>query len=923
MILHFPLDYHTEDNRVLNNSGQSNAGTLKGNPLLMPDEKFGACMCFDGKADYLEVASTADLQITGDLTLSAWVYIEKGQDDWVRIVGKGNTNDRNYGLWYNTNENTWLFQQYGEGNANLGVSIVMPQGIQTGRWYHVAATRSGNKHILLLDGKVVGSQKADITPLTSDDPLTIAYATYHSYHHGKIAQVRVYDRGLSEEEIRTINREDQTAMATFHDTHPINFDFQNDQQQAALFIDEVSSGQRMTLQLKNTSRQHLQLAAVVSQDASEDLHHFALRFRPGTLLEESLSKIKLANSDGWSMKLVKQGGGDVLIYLLATHHPKIEARKSHSIQLTGLRPDGQKGSRGTRLELFYDNMAYEGSATQIKGERITHLNIVNHSGKKNLPLHAGFHGSNKVLNDAVNDNSGTANKVVFHLTNALPYDPGQPLQSNLSFRGKDAEAPTRFFLSFDAQHPDETTKDWALGTVSQVSNVQIKVSVVNITVGNGVRKVSAPVVQVQDAKPGAALTLLKDVTLESGAFIEFEVSNIKSSLPSGPANLYLHYENVPGYWDGQLVSTVEKSPLVYAPSTTGFDRVGIGTSAPQARLEVNGIGGTTVDLRVSGRLQSLSNDGGLWIGERGDRFIGGHSNDKLGFYVGTGWQLNVLQNGNVGVGTTDPKARLEVQGSGGTNIDFLVNGRMKSNSNDGGLWVNNNRFFGGHSTDKVGIWTGNGWQLNVLQNGNVGIGTTDPKERLEVAGTAKLSGNQGKLKITNPSFGWSLLDVRAEKSYAAAFENNSPWDEGGGSYSTLLLNNKGGGWAILVTKGAVSKPNGSAWDNPSDLRLKKEVENYAEGLEAVKKIRPVWFRYNGKENLPDHRQVGIIAQELQTVAPHMVNAFGGQDGETYLQTNVGAMTFMLVNAVKELSEQVEAQRAQITRLEGNDRTTKN
>jgi hypothetical protein len=90
-------------------------------------------------------------------------------------------------------------------------------------------------------------------------------------------------------------------------------------------------------------------------------------------------------------------------------------------------------------------------------------------------------------------------------------------------------------------------------------------------------------------------------------------------------------------------------------------------------------------------------------------------------------------NGNVGIGTTSPTAKLEVAGGGGTNVDLVVNGRMRSSNNDGGLWIASDRFVGGHSTNKIGFWAGE-WRLTVQSDGNVGIGTTSPQQKLAVDG---------------------------------------------------------------------------------------------------------------------------------------------------------------------------------------------
>ena len=76
--------------------------------------------------------------------------------------------------------------------------------------------------------------------------------------------------------------------------------------------------------------------------------------------------------------------------------------------------------------------------------------------------------------------------------------------------------------------------------------------------------------------------------------------------------------------------------------------------------------------------------------------------------------------GSLGVGAATPQAKLHVMGQGGANIDLIVNGRLQSNNNDGGLWVASDRFVGGHSTNQLGLWNGNAWRLTVRPDGNVG-----------------------------------------------------------------------------------------------------------------------------------------------------------------------------------------------------------
>jgi len=110
---------------------------------------------------------------------------------------------------------------------------------------------------------------------------------------------------------------------------------------------------------------------------------------------------------------------------------------------------------------------------------------------------------------------------------------------------------------------------------------------------------------------------------------------------------------------------------------------------------------------------------------------------------------------------------------------------------------------------------------------------------------------------------------------------------------------------LLEVNGSAGKPGGGVWTATSDSRLKQSVQPYNDGLTSLMKINPVRFHYNeksGYDTKPEY--VGVIAQELQVVAPYMVNNFQ-KNGETYLNVDNSAMIYMLINAVKEQQQQIE------------------
>ena len=75
------------------------------------------------------------------------------------------------------------------------------------------------------------------------------------------------------------------------------------------------------------------------------------------------------------------------------------------------------------------------------------------------------------------------------------------------------------------------------------------------------------------------------------------------------------------------------------------------------------------------------------------------------------------------------------------------------------------------------------------------------------------------------------------------------------------------------------------------------------------------YHYNKQSgNDTEVEYVGVIAQELQKVAPYMVGTFD-LNGAEYLDVDNSAMTYMLINAVQEQQEMLNDQQDQIKALE--------
>lgn len=89
----------------------------------------------------------------------------------------------------------------------------------------------------------------------------------------------------------------------------------------------------------------------------------------------------------------------------------------------------------------------------------------------------------------------------------------------------------------------------------------------------------------------------------------------------------------------------------------------------------------------------------------------------------------------------------------------------------------------------------------------------------------------------------------------------------------------------------------------SDARLKTNIHDISYGLSEVTKLRPVFF--NWKEEVKGlEREVGFIAQEVRNIVPEIVRGVEAED--SYLSLNYSKLAAVLVKAIQELNNKVEA-----------------
>jgi hypothetical protein len=90
--------------------------------------------------------------------------------------------------------------------------------------------------------------------------------------------------------------------------------------------------------------------------------------------------------------------------------------------------------------------------------------------------------------------------------------------------------------------------------------------------------------------------------------------------------------------------------------------------------------------------------------------------------------------------------------------------------------------------------------------------------------------------------------------------------------------------------------------NPSDIRLKEDINPLRYGLKEVMALKPVTYKWKDGSN-GGKRSTGLIAQDVQEIMPDYVKNVS--DGSDLLGLDSYAINIVLINAIKELQAEIE------------------
>ncbi|HEX2784696.1 MAG TPA: PQQ-dependent sugar dehydrogenase, partial [Ilumatobacteraceae bacterium] len=191
-------------------SGHGLTGTLTNGPGHVPG-RYGNAVNFDGTNDYVDLGNPAGLQLTGSVTISAWVYSSTFPGDDAPIVSKRGTGELGYQLdtTVDTGPRTIGFKL--TNNSGTNMFRYGATALQANTWYHVAGVYNATAGTLdvylngvLDNGSLVGTVTTSQQNSTVNVNIGQRPSGGYSFN-GLIDDVRIHNRALTA-------GENQTAM---------------------------------------------------------------------------------------------------------------------------------------------------------------------------------------------------------------------------------------------------------------------------------------------------------------------------------------------------------------------------------------------------------------------------------------------------------------------------------------------------------------------------------------------------------------------------------------------------------------------------------------------------------------------------------------------------------------------------------------
>ncbi|ODS36223.1 hypothetical protein BEH94_05200 [Candidatus Altiarchaeales archaeon WOR_SM1_SCG] len=241
--------FDNDDGDVLHDlSGNKNNGTIYG--AVQRPGKSGKALEFDGSYDYADCGNKPTLAIMDSITVEAWIKPGSEYKNYGIVGNIGNVELKGYALITRGSTNKYSFML---GDARTQIYLDSDVPVDT-NWHHIAGVRRDGINYIYVDGvRQNNTNNYSILPSTKNTNIGRFYAdTVFANFKGKIDEVRIYNRALTDSEIKENAKPgDKIITGDFEKTQGMEeVAMQTDDLVIITSPANVTSGEKIKIQVK-------------------------------------------------------------------------------------------------------------------------------------------------------------------------------------------------------------------------------------------------------------------------------------------------------------------------------------------------------------------------------------------------------------------------------------------------------------------------------------------------------------------------------------------------------------------------------------------------------------------------------------------------------------------------------------------------